>query len=241
MDNLIEAGQGHFPLETWFWEMPVCTRVWTTAAVVTSILVQCHVITPWQLYYSFRTVFVKSQYWRLLTNFIYFGPPSIDLVFHIFFLQRYSRLIEMSSGPSPAHFSWLLLYATTTLIVLSPLTSMAFLGSSLSSTLVYIWSRRNPDTLLSFFGLVTFTAPYLPWVLMAFSLVINSNVPKNEIMGVIVGHVWYFFSDLYPVDSNGSRPLDPPAWWCRLFEGRRETEAAAIDNEIAATTATDLR
>lgn len=111
-------------------------------------------------------------------------------MFHVFFLQRYSRLLEESSsgGRSPAYFAWLLLYATTSLILLSPLVSMPFLGSPLSSSLVYIWSRRDPDTRLSFLGLLVFTAPYLPWVLMGFSLLLHGSIPKDEIMGVIVGH-----------------------------------------------------
>ena len=65
---------------------------------------------------------------------------------------------------------------------------MPFLGSALSSSLVYIWSRRNPETRLSFLGLLVFTAPYLPWVLMGFSLMLHGSVPKDEICGVIVGH-----------------------------------------------------
>ena len=65
---------------------------------------------------------------------------------------------------------------------------MPFLGSALSSSLVYIWSRRNPETRLSFLGLLVFTAPYLPWVLMGFSLMLHGTVPKDEICGVIVGH-----------------------------------------------------
>ena len=52
---------GQFPLEQWFYEMPLCTRLWTTATIITSILVQCHIITPFQLFYSFRAVFVKNQ------------------------------------------------------------------------------------------------------------------------------------------------------------------------------------
>ena len=54
---------GQFPLEQWFYEMPVCTRWWTTATVAISFLVQCHIITPFQLFYSFRAVFIKSQVW----------------------------------------------------------------------------------------------------------------------------------------------------------------------------------
>lgn len=65
---------------------------------------------------------------------------------------------------------------------------MPFLGSPLSFSLVYIWARRNPSVRLSFLGLFVFAAPYLPWVLLGFSLVINSSVPKDDLLGVVIGH-----------------------------------------------------
>ncbi|KAL5114538.1 hypothetical protein ACEQ8H_007571 [Pleosporales sp. CAS-2024a] len=223
MANVLAGGDGMmggFPLEQWFYEMPVCTRWWMTAALSASVLVQCHIISPFQLFYSVRTVFFKSQYWRLITTFFYFGPLSLDLLYHIFFLQRYSRLLEESSGRSPAHFSWLLTFASTLLLCIAPLLSMAFLGSALSSTLIYIWSRKNPDTLLSFLGLLVFKAPYLPWVLLCFSLIMHGTVPKDEMCGIVVGHIWYYFNDIYPPLHRGHSPLDPPSWWIRLIEGR---------------------
>lgn len=62
MDQMGAMGaQAGFPLETWFWEMPLCTRWWTTATVLTSALVQCQIVTPFQLFYSFRAVFYKNQ------------------------------------------------------------------------------------------------------------------------------------------------------------------------------------
>jgi Derlin-2/3 len=61
-DLLNDGGQlGQFPLEQWFYEMPPCTRYWTTATVIASVLVQCNVITQWQLFYTFRAVYYKSQ------------------------------------------------------------------------------------------------------------------------------------------------------------------------------------
>lgn len=184
-----------------------------------------------------------SQYWRLLTTFLYFGPLSLDLLFHVFFLQRYSRLLEESSGRSPARFSWLLLYAMASLLLLSPFLSLPFLGTALSSSLVYIWGRRNPDTRLSFLGILVFTAPYLPWVLMAFSLVVHGIVPKDEICGVVVGHIWYFFNDVYPSLHGGHRPLDPPGWWIRLFESRASagTDTANLNRDFAAAAAPEVR
>jgi hypothetical protein len=127
------------------------------------------------------------QYWRLLTTFIYFGPLSLNLLFHIFFIQRYARMLEESAA-SVAHFAWLLFYAATTLLTIAPISSQAFLGTTLSSTLVYIWSRRNPDTRLSFLGLLTFKAPWLPWVLIGFNVVLHGNWPKDELCGIVVGH-----------------------------------------------------
>ncbi|KAH3907691.1 derlin [Parastagonospora nodorum] len=241
MANVLGGGDGMmggFPLEQWFYEMPVCTRWWMTAALSASVLVQCRILSPFQLFYSVRTVFFKSQYWRLVTTFFYFGPLSLDLLYHIFFLQRYSRLLEESSGRSPAHFSWLLTFASTLLLCIAPMFSMAFLGSALSSTLIYIWSRKNPDTLLSFLGLLVFKAPYLPWVLLCFSLIMHGTVPKDEMCGIVVGHIWYYFNDIYPPLHEGHSPLDPPSWWIRLIEGRpvpveevtEETEATEHDN-----------
>jgi hypothetical protein len=64
MANVLAGGDGimgGFPLEQWFYEMPVCTRWWMTAALSASVLVQCHVLSPYQLFYSVRTVFFKSQ------------------------------------------------------------------------------------------------------------------------------------------------------------------------------------
>lgn len=86
---------------------------------------------------------------------------------------------------------------------------------------------------------------------MAFSLIVHGIVPKDEICGIVVGHVWYFFSDVYPSLHGGHRPLDPPGWWRRIFEGRREdtgqmqrepeTDATNINNDIAAAAARELR
>lgn len=60
MDGMMGEG-GRFPLEEWFWEMPVCTRLWTTATVLTSALVQSKVVNPFQLFYSYRAVFENGQ------------------------------------------------------------------------------------------------------------------------------------------------------------------------------------
>lgn len=77
---------------------------------------------------------------------------------------------------------------------------------------------------------------------MAFSLVLHGSIPRDEIMGTVIGHVWYFFSDVYPPLHNGSKPFDPPGWWRRIFEGRPRVETAEeVDNDIAVAAAREVR
>ena len=61
---------------------------------------------------------------------------------------------------------------------------------------------------------------------------------------MFVDVVWYFLNDVYPSLYNGHRPLDPPSWWRRMFEGRPQeeqqqahTNAEPIHRDIAAAAA----
>ncbi len=54
--------------------------------------------------------------------------------------------------------------------------NLVFLGQAFTIMLVYIWSRRNPYVRMNFFGLLNFQAPYLPWVLLGFSLLLGNSV-----------------------------------------------------------------
>ena len=79
---------------------------------------------------------------------------------------------------------------------------------SLASMMVYIWSRRMPGAILSFLGLFTFEAPYLPWVLMGFGLLLGHS-PTHDLLGIVVGHLYYFLEDVYPAQT-GRRLLRTP-------------------------------
>jgi Derlin-2/3 len=131
------------------------------------------------------------------------GPLNLDFIFHIYFMSRYSRMLEETHFRNRTKsFIGLLIYAMTVLLILSPLTGIPFLGSPLSFTLVYIYSRLNPDVRMSFLGLFIFRAPYLPWVLLGFSVLLNSQLPMGDLMGVVVGHGYYFY-EICRRDGNG--------------------------------------
>jgi Derlin-2/3 len=61
MDAFGGAGGAQNPIETWFYDTPVVTRWLTVSNAVLGVLVTCKIVTPFQLFYSFRAVFVKDQ------------------------------------------------------------------------------------------------------------------------------------------------------------------------------------
>ncbi|XP_032899304.1 derlin-3 isoform X3 [Amblyraja radiata] len=173
--------------------IPVVTRAYTTACVLTTAAVQLEVITPFQLYFNPDLIVKKYQVWRLLTNFLFFGPLGFSFLFNmIFFIQLFG------------------IFA-----------SLFFLGQAFTIMLVYIWSRRNPFVRMNFFGLLNFQAPFLPWVLMGFSLLLGNSVIV-DLLGIVVGHIYYFLEDIFPNQPGGMKLLVTPGFLKAIFDVAEE-------------------
>ncbi|KAF9915289.1 hypothetical protein BX616_006502 [Lobosporangium transversale] len=223
------------PIETWYYDVPLVTRLYATGAALVALAVQTGFTNAFQLYFDYELVFYKHQFWRPITTFLYFGPLGLDFVFHMFFLVRYSRMLEEGSFYGRTmDYAWMLFLSAFSLLCLSPFVAMPFLGSPLAFTLVYIWSRRNPSIPLNFLGLFVFTAPYLPWVLLGFTLLLNSHFPTGDLMGIAVGHIYYFFEDVWPKElaSGGRRYLQTPSFLTRP-RGRANISAEIPGEQLA--------
>ncbi|GFZ50597.1 hypothetical protein JCM24511_08355 [Saitozyma sp. JCM 24511] len=211
------------PIEQWITDIPPVTRAWVAAAVGTSLLVECQVVAPLQLYFSWKAAVGNMQFWRFLTTFFYFGPLSLDLAFHLFFIMRYSRLLEENSFSNrKADYFWLLFLCASFLLLISPLLTLPFLSSSLAFALVYIWSRRNPSIKMSLFGVITITAPYLPLCLVAFSWLLQGGFQAalGDIVGILAGHTYVFLQDYWPREmwsTTGKPEVQTPAVVKRVF------------------------
>lgn len=88
---------------------------------------------------------------------------------------------------------------------LSPLFNLPFLSSPLAYVPIYFWSRRHPTTPISLFGLLTITAPYLPFALVAFSWVLTGTwrAAASDLVGCAVGHVGWFIRDVWTREMVG--------------------------------------
>ena len=123
---------------------------------------------------------------------------------------------------------------------------MRVMGESMVFMIIYVWSRRNPDTPMSFFGACPrvharrraryrlpltlwvylcvcvvmagfrFTGIYMPWVLVAFHVLIARS-PVTDLIGIAAGHVYYFLQEVLPAAETpfrGKRFLHTPSFLC---------------------------
>ncbi|KAI9143525.1 Derlin [Paraphysoderma sedebokerense] len=198
-------------IESWYFETPPITRTYATASFIISLLCQLRMLSPFHLHFSWELIFYGRQYWRLMTNFFFFGTFGLDFLFHMFYLTRYCRMLEEGSFRGrPADFLYMLFLGAVSITLIAPFLprySLPFLGSPLTFMMVYIWARRNPFIHLNYLGLFVFQAPYLPWVLLSFSLLLSHGWPTGDLVGIAVGHVYWFLEDVYPrmLDSQGNR------------------------------------
>ena len=87
---------------------------------------------------------------------------------------------------------------------------------------IYLWSKQNPSAPRSFWG-ITVKGFYMPFVLMAFSLLVGSSIVEN-IIGILTGHVFYYFSQVCEATKNTPLFTTPAALYCflvRLTHRRR--------------------
>lgn len=211
-------------MEEWFFGVPIVTRIY--ASIICFIAIACKInwISPFHLYFNYSHIIYKKQFWRLVTPFLYFGSFGFDFLFYLFFLSRYSRMLEegVFRGRT-ADFVWMLLLGAVCMLAIAPFLRLLFLGTSLTFMMVYIWSRRNPGVRLNFLGLIPFEAPYLPYALLIFSMLINNHIPTSDIIGISVGHLYWFLDEICR-----SKVVRAPEFFKRIIGD--EIIAAEIEN-----------
>ena len=193
---------------SWYNTLPLVSRCYLTGAVATSAACFFEFVSPLTLYYNYDLIFHRGHYWRIFSSFLFFGPFSLDFLFHMYFVIRYCRLLEDGKfRDRPADLIFMIIFGIASMLTLcacfETFSRIKFLGHSLSFMMVYVWARgrENEHVRLSLLGLYDFNAPYLPWVLFLFSLFLG-NPASTDLLGIVVGHVYFFFDQVYPRVAN---------------------------------------
>ncbi|XP_040856804.1 derlin-2 isoform X5 [Ochotona curzoniae] len=177
-------------------QIPPVSRAYTTACVLTTAAVQLELITPFQLYFNPELIFKHFQNCK----------------------YRYCRMLEEGSFRGrTADFVFMFLFGGFLMTLFGLFVSLVFLGQAFTIMLVYVWSRRNPYVRMNFFGLLNFQAPFLPWVLMGFSLLLGNSIIV-DLLGIAVGHIYFFLEDVFPNQPGGIRILKTPSILKAIFD-----------------------
>ncbi|KAH8854284.1 Derlin-2 isoform 1 [Schistosoma japonicum] len=199
---------------------PPVTSAYIATCLILTVAVQLNLISPFQLYFNPSLIANNFQLWRLVTSFCFFGSFNFSFVFNILFAYRYCRMLEETwYSTKTADFIMMFLFCGTLTLIIAFFVNMLFLSHVLTMMLVYVWSRRNPLVRLNIFGIIEVNAPYLPWVFFAFSFLLGNNM-MVDLIGIFVGHLYYFLEDVYPNQVNGFRILRTPEFMKYLFNRR---------------------
>jgi Derlin-2/3 len=217
-------------LEQFITQIPIVTRGYMFASTLLAAAVSFKFVSPLSLYWNFSLI-QRGEYWRILSALCYLDEFGVNFCFLMHFIYFYWRHLEEHHYMRRWGDFLAFVIAAGVLILLANVLlvegAVAFLAAMLVDTVVYSWSRRFPDELLSFFGLVEFNSSYLPFVLMMWGATLRGfgNL-KFDLVAMAIGHLLWFVSDILP-HTIGVHLLSPWETIRTILRKRREAAAAA--------------
>jgi Derlin-2/3 len=149
-------------IEEQFKSMPPITRGWFVAALLTTTAVTLGFADPRKLYLSWDLVINNFELWRLVTNFIFFGPFGMGFAFQLWIMCRMCYRYEenpfpvgthINGGRSSADMMMMLSFGAVVCVTIGYLMGKLFMGPPLVFMVLYVWSRRNENEQMSIFGI----------------------------------------------------------------------------------------
>ena len=117
---------------------------------------------------------------------------------------------------SPPSFYWGLLFLAVCLLGIGHFLDLPLLGLSLIFTMMYVWSKYEPDTIVSFFWGFQVKGFQLPFAFMILNVVTGGSL-MTGLVGLVVGEVFYLLKEKVPHDY-GWDLLNPPGFFIGIVE-----------------------
>ncbi|XP_060143672.1 derlin-1 isoform X2 [Globicephala melas] len=202
----------------WFRSIPAITRYWFAATVAVPLVGKLGLISPAYFFLWPEAFLYRFQIWRPITATFYFpvGPGTGFLyLVNLYFLYQYSTRLETGAFDGrPADYLFMLLFNWICIVITGLAMDMQLLMIPLIMSVLYVWAQLNRDMIVSFWFGTRFKACYLPWVILGFNYIIGGSV-INELIGNLVGHLYFFLMFRYPMDLGGRNFLSTPQFLLR--------------------------
>ncbi|CAI5472042.1 unnamed protein product [Closterium sp. Yama58-4] len=201
----------------WYNSLPPVSKAWGTALFATACAMQLKVLPVQLIFLDYTLIFQKFQIWRLVTNIFFAGGFSMRFAFTLLMIARYCVQMETSAfAGRTADFLYMLMINTLSLLVIALIIpfKIFFLSEPLLLSVIYLWSRENPNGVVNFMGLLSMPAFYLPWAYLFMDLLFGMSV-VDSLAGIVAGHIYYFLTAVYP-RTGGAQLIRTPLWVHRL-------------------------
>lgn len=193
--------------------VPPVTRVYLAAVVGTTLLCAAGFAGPLSFYRNDYLIWSEHQYWRLLTCFTFVSSEvNLHVLLTLNYIYFFCRALESGHyHGNTAGFIMLFVYGCTAIHLIASYFKFVLLSHALTMMLVYVWSRRSPDEHLQLWGVLPLAAPWFPWVVLAMDALLGASV-QVDLIGLAVGHIYWYLVDVFPNDPVGFHVLRTPAF-----------------------------
>merc|ERR1711871_86251 len=206
-------------VEQWVRALPPVTRWHFASVVIVTLAGNFGLVNPVSIALLQEQVFKKFEIWRLVTNMMFMGKLGFGFLIHLMFLYQHSQPLEMFVDQhGQGDYFFFLLCSSMILNAIGMFFEIFFCGTSLIMAVIYYWSRVHPGAQgeVSFMFGLKFEGIYLPWVLVAFTVLMGGD-PKPDLAGIAAAHLFYFLKDVYPAEHAGQKLISTPQFIRGIF------------------------
>ncbi|KRY31445.1 Derlin-1, partial [Trichinella spiralis] len=208
----------------WYRSVPEITRYWFSGTVVLPMLVRFRLLDSYWLFLDYDLVFHKLQIWRIVTALFYYPitpQTGFQYLILLYFLYSYSLKLETDAfRDKKADYLFMLIFNWLSATVIAFFCNIPILPEPMILSILYVWCQLNKDMIVPFWFGTYFKALYLPWALMFFNMILRGG-GFNELVGILVGHLYFFLAIKYPQEFGGRSFLQTPKFLERLFPSRQ--------------------
>ena len=195
-----------------YFKIPPITRYYLSGVFLTALIATYFKPLQMIIYYIFLDydlVFKSFQFWRLFTNVLFVGAFSTSFLMFIIMIYMHFKNVEQNAIVLRvyAKFIMMLVYLLLFLNLFNIIANKIFgfkpgftLAQQLLLAFIYIDSKREPQKTINLYFLPIKNALY-PYALIIFNIVSGAGIYDN-VIGIIAGNVYYFFTDVLPIQKN---------------------------------------
>lgn len=191
--------------ERWYSNLPLITKYFITIIFFVTVLISCNLLNVMYFMLDWNFIYYKMQIWRIFLNIFFVGKFSFSWIFFMSLFVQFSSSLEKNPiFNSPGSYLYFITIQSILLSVISLLffwpTGYPFLSNSLLFSMIYYWSRKESWTQVSIY-FFTVKGYQLPFALIFLHLIMGQSL-WVDLMGLLSGHVYFFFREILPGEGG---------------------------------------